>query len=108
MLLVGILLSSTALAGDGFMVSSQFLKAVLESEQVQREAAGYFIESIKNLGDLTPHKFTYILKLGREEMAESDKFCLVIEGKRDPLWNVVIPDVAKQGIYSRLCNMMRE
>lgn len=99
--LVFALLGSHAHAGDGFLVTSHGLMAILNAKEVQTIASPFYIESIRQFGEILPDKMTYILRFQREDLGD-EKFCLVVtvEG----LNKLKITDMQKWQNNSRLCH----
>jgi hypothetical protein len=93
--------SFNAFAGDGYAVTAAGLTAILSSPEVQRAASPFYIESIRQFGEILPGKMTYILQFQRDDLAEN-RFCLVVSV--EGLNNLKVRDVQKWMYGSRLCH----
>jgi hypothetical protein len=96
-----VIFSFNAFAGDGYAVTATGLTAILKSPEVQRAASPFYIESIRQFGEVLPDKMTYILQLQRDDLDEN-RFCLVVSVAG--LNNLEVTEVQQWAYGSRLCH----
>lgn len=94
-------LGFNAFAGDGYMVTSKALTAILTAPEVQTLASPFYVESIRHFGEILPNKMTYILQLQRDDLNE-ERFCLVVTVEGTSPYKVT--NVQKWVNNSRLCH----
>jgi len=104
-LLLGLtLLTTNAIAGDGYQITSHGLISILQSDLVKNASSPNYIKSIRLFGEVNPGAMTYILELERPDILEAPRFCLEVSVEtRDLSYQVVA--IKKWPENSRLCAM---
>lgn len=70
-------LGSNSFAGDGYAATAKGISTILASSEVAAIASPFYVESIRQYGEILPSKMTYTILFQRDDLGD-ERFCLVV------------------------------